>query len=176
VNIPGGNIALTGFMGTGKTTIGRRVAAQLGYRLVDTDQMVVQRAGAEISEIFREHGESHFRKLEAEALQSLADSRELVIATGGGLVTRSENIALLRQLAFVVWLTASEEVIYERVSRNARRPLVQTPNPRETIRDMLAQRAPLYRAAADCTIDTSARSHAEVAAAVIEAAAQQGRA
>ncbi len=157
-------------MGTGKSTIGRLIATKLGYRLVDTDHLVVQRAGCEIAEIFRLHGEEHFRGLETGALRSLENSARQVIATGGGIVTRPENVVLLRRFAFVVWLSASEDVIFERVSRNTKRPLVRTADPRKTIHDLLELRMPLYQAAADFTVDTSSRTHAEAADAVIAAA------
>ena len=165
------NIVLIGFMGSGKSSVGRLIASSLGYRFVDTDHLVIQATGAEISEIFKNHGESYFRDQERIALQSLQQSDRLVIATGGGIVTREENIALLRKLGFVVWLTASEEVIFDRVSRNTKRPLLQTANPRETISHLLAQRKPQYEAAAQFVFDTSEFPHAGIAESIIAAAA-----
>ena len=159
----GENIVLIGFMGSGKSSVGRLIVANLGYRFVDTDHLVVQNSGAEISEIFRIHGEENFRDRERLALDSLGKNARLVIATGGGVVTRPENTPLLRALGFVVWLTASQDTIFERVSRNKKRPLLQTANPRETIANLLVQRTPLYEAAAQFTIDTSGKSHKEIA-------------
>lgn len=164
------SIALVGFMGTGKSTIGRLIATRLHHRLVDTDQLVIARAGIEIAEIFSRDGEAHFRALEADVLRGLDAAGPMIIATGGGLVTNPQSVALLRERAFVVWLTASEEVIFERVSRNDKRPLMRTPDPRATIHDLLAEREPLYAAAADFTLDTSSCSHAEAADAIIAAA------
>lgn len=164
------NIVLIGFMGCGKSSVGRLIAEKLRYRFVDTDQIIVCEAGVPISEIFATHGEDHFRDLETGVLESLRDKRELVIATGGGIVTRARNLPLLRELGFVVWLSADEGVIFERVSRNKRRPLLQTENPRETIRKLLAERMPLYQGAAQITIDTGAGPHGEIAEAVIRAA------
>ncbi len=127
----------------------------------------MERAGLEISEIFACHGEAHFRDLESSALESLAHLDRHVIATGGGIVLREGNCARLRELGFVVGLKASESVIVERVSRNTRRPLLQTGDPPGTIRQMLAERQPLYEAVAQFTIDSSHLTHAEVAAVII---------
>lgn len=168
----GGNIVLIGFMGVGKSSVGRRVATRLGHRFVDVDGMVVAKEGARIPEIFEKRGEAYFRDVEAEAMRSLAGQAGLVIATGGGIVTRSENVAAARALGFVVWLTASEEVIHERVSRTNKRPLLRTDDPRETIARMLAERLPLYAEAADFSIDTSALPHDEVCEQIIAAAAR----
>src|SRR5450432_1892516 len=159
----GENIVLIGFMGSGKSSIGRLIASRLDYRFVDTDHIVVQNSGMDIPEIFRIHGEEYFRGQERLGLASLKNKTRLAIATGGGIVTRGENLPLLRDLGFVVWLTATEEMIFKRVSRNQKRPLLQTPNPRETIAKLLAERRPMYEAAAQLTIDTSGKTHAKIA-------------
>jgi shikimate kinase len=173
------NIILIGFMGSGKSSIGKLIAGRLGYLFVDTDALVVQRAGMEISEIFRTEGEERFRDLETEVLESLRERQRCVVATGGGLVLRKRNRELLDELGFVALLTADEEVIFERVSRNSRRPLLQTENPRETVRALLASRRPAYEAAAQWTLDSTSLSHGQAADAVIAEArrvfAWQGR-
>lgn len=161
------NIVLIGFMGSGKSSIGRLIASKLRYRFVDTDQLVVSGTGMEISELFRLHGEAHFRDEERRALESLKNETRHVIATGGGIVTRLENRPALLELGFVVWLSANEDTIFERISRNTKRPLLQTPNPRETIANLLAERMPLYKSVAHFTIDTSTQSHNAIAEAVI---------
>jgi len=150
-------------MGSGKSSVGRLIARTLGGRFVDTDKIVTERAGQEITEIFAERGELWFRQEETRALHSLLGSNGIVVATGGGIVTVSANRPLLKQLGLVVWLTADEETIWERVSRNKKRPLLHTDNPRDTVRTLLAERNPLYEAAADMQVDTSALTHAEVA-------------
>lgn len=165
------NIVLIGFMGTGKSSIGRLLAAKLGFQLLDTDHLIVQRAGMEIPEIFASHGEAHFRDLETAALESLRARSRCIIATGGGVVVRDANRALLRELGFVVALSANEEVIFERVSRNSRRPLLQTEDPRATVQRLLAERRPLYAEAAQLTVDTSHLTHAQIAGEIIEKAA-----
>ena len=157
------NIVLIGFMGSGKSSVGRLIASKLDQRFLDTDHLIVQQSGQEISEIFKTHGESYFRDQERLTLESLQDTTRCVIATGGGIISRLENIPLLHQLGFVVWLTANEEVIFDRVSRNAKRPLLQTANPRETISNLLVQRNPLYQQAAQFTMDTSDYPHGAIA-------------
>ena len=161
------NIVLIGFMGSGKSSIGRRVAAHFGFQFVDTDAVLVEREGRAIAEIFAGEGEARFRDLETSVLKSLGVRDRCVISTGGGGVLREENRALLRDLGLVVWLTASEDVIFERVSRTNKRPLLHTANPRETVTQLLAARRPLYEAAAQFTVDTTTLTHAAAADAVI---------
>ena len=157
------NVVLVGFMGSGKSSVGRLVARTLGGRFVDTDRLVVDRAGREITDIFAKDGEGYFRQEESRALRSLLGGNGLVVATGGGIVTVPENVPALKELGFVVWLTASEEVLWERVSRNRKRPLLHTENPRETVRALLEKRSPLYATVADMTVDTTGLTHEQVA-------------
>jgi len=161
------NIVLIGFMGSGKSSVGRMIASKLDQRFLDTDHLIVQKSGQEISEIFKAQGESYFRDQERLTLESLQDTTRCIIATGGGIITCPENIPLLHQLGFVVWLTANEEVIFDRVSRSTKRPLLQTANPRETISNLLAQRNPLYHEAAQFTVDTSDYPHGAIAETII---------
>ncbi len=158
---------LIGPMGAGKSSVARELSRLTHRRWVDTDRLVVQQAGAPITEIFADHGEKHFRQLETAALASLADSHRLVVATGGGIITQPENLPLLRALGCVVWLTAEEEVLFERVSRNDRRPLLQTTDPRGTLHTLLENRRPLYEACAHVAVDTSAGSHIQIAETVL---------
>ncbi|MDD5348904.1 MAG: shikimate kinase [Chthoniobacteraceae bacterium] len=166
---PRPNFVLIGFMGSGKSSIGRILATKLGFPMVDTDALVVEAAGMQITDIFAWKGEEVFRDYESKVLRALVDRavHGTVISTGGGIVLRPQNVALLHELGFVVLLTANEDVLFERVSRNKTRPLLHTPNPRETVSQLLAGRAPLYTAAADFTLDTSARSHTQAADAMI---------
>ena len=151
---------LIGFMGTGKTTVGKFASERLGLEFVDTDDLIVEQAGEPIPKIFERLGEEGFRKIETEVLSGLSDRAGCVIATGGGIVTRAENVDLLRKLGFVVWLSATVETIFERVSLNRDRPLLYTDDPLQTITDMLAEREPLYREAADLSVETD-EFHAE---------------
>jgi shikimate kinase len=164
------NVILIGFMGSGKSTIGRRVAAGLRFEFVDTDAMIAENAGKSIREIFAADGESRFRDLESAALQSLANRSRLVISTGGGMVLRPENRALLGKLGFVVWLDAPEESIIERVSRNRERPLLLTENPRETVARLLRERRPVYRETAHLPVKTENLSPEEITHGIIESA------
>ena len=163
----GDNIVLIGPMGAGKTSVARELARLTARRWTDTDKQVVQQAGLAIAEIFAQHGEPHFRRLETEALHSLASAHRLIVATGGGIVTQPGNAALLRTLGCVAFLTATEEVLFERVSRNRQRPLLRTQNPRAALRDLLQRRQPLYVECAHFTLDTSSGTHAEIAQAVL---------
>ncbi len=164
------NLILVGFMGSGKSSIGRMAAQRLRFQFVDTDAIVIERAGMEISEIFAKHGEAHFRDLETRAIESLAARERYVIATGGGAVLREENRTHLRALGFVVLLVAREEIILERVARHSKRPLLHTPDPRATIEHLLAERRPAYEAAAHWTLDTSELTHEQATAALVAAA------
>lgn len=157
-------------MGSGKSSIGRMVAKRMGFQFVDTDKLIEERAGKAIPAIFADQGEEAFRDLETAAIESLAHFSRCVISTGGGAVLRERNRALLRELGFVVLLTASEEVLWDRVSRNKKRPLLQTENPRETLSQILAERREVYEAAAECIVDTSHFSHGRSAQEVIVAA------
>jgi shikimate kinase len=161
------NLILVGFMGSGKSSVGREIARRCQLRFLDTDSMIRKKCGKSISEIFAVDGEAAFREEEHQALLSLRGAHQSVIATGGGIVLASRNRSLLRSLGAVIWLTAEEEVIWERVSRKSTRPLLQTDDPRSTVTKLMAVRNPLYHETAHVTIDTSVLSHQEVATRVL---------
>ncbi len=165
MHLPGSvrNLVLVGFMGSGKSSVGREIARRWGYRFIDTDTAIRQKYRKSIPEIFVSFGEPLFRDEENKALQDLQSSHDSVIATGGGIVLQPRNHPLLRSLGVVVWLTASETVIWERVSRNRNRPLLHTKDPRATISDLMSARYPLYGSVADITVETSGSTHQEVA-------------
>lgn len=156
------NIALVGFMGTGKTSVGHLLARILHFRLVDTDDLIERRTGKKISAVFSEEGEARFREHERAVVEELARFRKTVIAAGGGLVTNPANIVSLKTHALVVCLWAAPEVIWRRVRHQAHRPLLNTPDPLATIRQLLAEREPFYREA-DVLIGTDIRSIKTVA-------------
>ncbi len=156
------NLALIGFMGTGKSSVGQLVAAQLHFSFVDTDQLIESRAGKTISEIFSQAGEKVFRELETQLLLELGRNQNTVISTGGGLSANAANLASLKQHALVVCLWASPEAIWERVRDQTHRPLLQDPDPREKIHQLLAAREPFYRQA-DVLVNTEQRSMKEIA-------------
>jgi shikimate kinase len=165
------NVILIGFMGTGKTTIGQELAPSLNFTFVDTDELIVARSGKSIPEIFADSGEDHFRDLESEALKNLSHESSHVIATGGGIILRPENRALLRKIGFTVWLDASEDTILDRVSHNQERPLLHTPDPRATIAKLLEERRPLYQEASDLVVSTNGLDFNEVVHGIVESAA-----
>jgi shikimate kinase len=150
------------------------LARTLGSRFVDTDRLVIEREQREIAEIFASEGEDYFRQRESEMLRSLLGQSGLVVATGGGIVTGAGNRPALKELGLVVWLTAAEEVIWERVSRNQKRPLLRTENPRETVRTLLERRNPLYESVADMRLDTTQLTHEEVARRIAERMTGEG--
>ena len=155
------NLALVGFMGTGKSSVGQLVATHLHFRFADTDELIEARAGRTISAIFAEEGEAQFREYERAVVEELKTFHRTVIATGGGLVTREENLVSLKTHALVVCLWASPETIWERVRHQGHRPLLQTPEPQTRIRQLLAEREPFYRRA-DVLVNTELRSVKEV--------------
>lgn len=156
------NLALVGFMGVGKSSVAHYLAAQLRFKAVDTDHLIEEKAGRTVSAIFAEFGESTFRELEAQVVQELESRRELVIATGGGMITREENLKSLRSHSLVVCLWAGPETLYERVRHQSHRPLLQTEDPLGRIRELLAEREADYRKA-DVLLSTEHRSPREVA-------------
>ena len=150
----GSNIILTGFMGTGKSTIGKYIAARLGRKFIDTDALIEQKSGKTIAALFMERGEPYFRTLEQEAIAQVCTEEGSVVATGGGALVNEENVRKLKASGTVICLTATPEIILSRVQGNKDRPLLQSDNPLEKIRTLLASRADAY-AKADLTIDTS---------------------
>ncbi len=149
--LAGRSLALVGMMGAGKSTIGRRLAARLRMRFVDAAAEIELAAGMPIPEIFDTHGEPHFRDGEARVIARLLNGGPIVLATGGGAVLREETRARLSERAVSIWLKADAEVILRRVRRRADRPLLQTADPAETIKRLIAEREPIYQQA-DITV------------------------
>lgn len=162
------NIILLGFMGTGKTTVGKKLAEELRRDFLDIDELIEKESGISISEIFFNFGEEYFRQLEAEKAKEVSEYENMVIAAGGGIVLREENIKNLRKNGVLICLSASPEVIIARTKTEKNRPLLNTPYPLETIAELLRFRAPLY-ARADIMIDTSDLTINEVVAKVKKA-------
>ena len=157
------NIILIGFMGTGKTSVGRRLAKRLGWPFVDVDRMIEESAGMSIARIFAERGEAVFRRLERRCIRRVVHCRHHVIATGGGAFADSQSRARLRVSGPVICLTAKPHVILARIEkgRTLRPLLAGSPNPLARIKTLLAARAGAY-AQADMTVETSDRSVEEV--------------
>ncbi|MCX7872018.1 MAG: shikimate kinase [Verrucomicrobiae bacterium] len=160
------NIALIGFMGTGKTTIGRLVASLLNYGFLDTDHLIEMRVGKKISQIFQEEGEAKFREYERQAVDELSTFRRMVFATGGGLGANLDNLQKIKTHSLIVCLWASPETIYERVKTQTHRPLLCVPDPLASIKDLLSKREPVYRQA-DILISTDYFSPRDVAQKIV---------
>jgi len=166
--LEGLNLYLVGMMGSGKSTAGRHLAELLGYRFLDADTSIEQVAGRSIPELFASEGEAGFRALEAAVLNQIASWHSLVVATGGGVVTRPENWGQLHQ-GVVIWLDAPEALLLARLRCDATpRPLLQTADPAARLTALLAERQPLY-AQADLHIVQDGRPADQVAAQILEA-------
>ncbi len=156
------NLALIGFMGTGKSSTGQILAHQLGFRFLDTDALIEERAGTSITEIFAQHGEPAFRELEGRVVAELASLSDTVISTGGGLGANETHLASLKTHALVACLWAGPDAIWQRVRHQAHRPLLSGPDAADRIRILLQQREPVYRQA-DLLVNTEMRSVKDVA-------------
>lgn len=165
------NIILVGYMGCGKTTVGKTLAELMRYKFTDTDELIEAQEGRSISDIFAKDGEQKFRAMETALLKKmLRDKRRgLVIATGGGMPVREENRPLLKKLGTVVYMRVKSETVYERIKGDTTRPLLQCENPLERIREMLQNRTPAYEAAAELIIDVDSLTQQAAAEEIIRA-------
>ncbi len=161
------NIVITGFMGTGKSTIGRILAQKLGYDFIDMDALIEDRQGRTIREIFEREGESYFRQLESDLCRELAGWWRYVIATGGGTLTNPENLAVFRAKNLVICLDCDPEILWLRLSASEDRPMLDSADKKARLLALLAQRQPAY-AKIEHHIDTT---HRNVEAIVAEARA-----
>ncbi len=161
-------IFLIGPMGAGKTTIGKQLANQLGLEFVDSDQEIQSRTGVDIPTIFEYEGEEGFRDREQSAIDDLTQLEQRVLATGGGAVLRPANRQNLSARGIVVYLECSPEQQFERTYRDRKRPLIQTDDPLESLRELMATREPLYRETADYVVSTEGRSASAVAREILE--------
>jgi shikimate kinase len=158
------NVVLIGYRGTGKSTVGKIVAARLGRTVVSTDAEIVKLAGQNIPEIVAQHGWNYFRDLESQICQELAGRDGLVIDTGGGAILRSQNVEALKKTGTLFWLTASIDTITKRIGRDTQRPsLTGVKSFVDEIQDVLRERTPKYEAAADHIIATDGRSIVQIA-------------
>lgn len=166
------NIVLIGFMGTGKSSVGRALHQNLGYQLIDTDQSIEKQTGKTIPDIFAKDGESVFRNLETQLLEQLISSKisKHIISTGGGMICKPQNRSMLRQLGFVVWLRCTPQDILERTSKNSNRPLLQCDNPLQAIEELLHERTPFYAETAHLEVNTTGLSLDEVSCGILESA------
>ncbi len=163
------NVVLIGYRGTGKSTVGKAVAAKLGRQVVSTDREIVRRAGSSIADIVAAHGWDYFRDLESTVCRDLAGQDNLVIDTGGGAVLRQQNVDVFKRNGRLIWLTASVATIAARIGGDTQRPsLTGTKSHVEEIQEVLAERIPKYQSAADVILATDGRSIDELAATILQ--------
>lgn len=161
------NIVLTGFMGTGKTAVGRELSRLLNMKLVDVDTEIEKYRQMTINEIFKQFGELRFREMETEMIRKLSERKDVIISTGGGAVLRQENLDVLRKQGIIVCLMAMPETILKRTSHGSHRPLLQVEDPFEKIKELLDFRRPFYEKA-DIMIDTDGKTPRQIAEEIIE--------
>lgn len=167
------NIFLIGPMGAGKSTIGRQLAQQLHMEFLDSDSVIEQRTGADISWVFDVEGEDGFRKREANIIDELTQEQGIILATGGGSVINKENRNHLSARGIVVYLETTIDKQVARTQRDKKRPLLQNDNPRKTLEDLAAVRNPMYEDIADYTIHTDDQSAKVVASKIISLLEEQ---
>jgi shikimate kinase len=155
-------ISLIGFMGAGKSAVGRELSRRIGWPRHDTDEIIREQFGISIPDVFARHGEPAFRDAETALLKTLRRGIPGIVVTGGGIILRTQNVQLLRGMGRIVWLDADEQVLWQRVSKHSTRPLLQTPDPRARFAELLREREPLYQSAADYRINTTSNSIAQV--------------
>jgi shikimate kinase len=167
------NIVLIGYRGTGKSSVGKLLAERSGRALISTDAEVVRRAGQLIPDIVKQHGWDHFRDLESDVCRDLAGKDQLIIDTGGGAILRQANVARLKTNGMLFWLTADVSTIASRIGGDTQRPsLTGTKSFVEEIEDVLRERLPKYKAAADHTIATDRKTVTDIADAIMQTIAQ----
>ncbi len=157
------NIILIGFMGSGKSTVGRLLAKNLGAKFIDLDEVIEKEEGKSITEIFETEGEGYFRKLESKAVMNLKGLSSTVVACGGGVIKSEDNVKKLKELGKIVYLAADLDVLVERATMSPTRPLLRGADPMERARGIFEARRSLYEAAADLIVDTSSLTPSEAA-------------
>ncbi|MHA2131758.1 MAG: shikimate kinase [Promethearchaeota archaeon] len=166
------NIALIGFMATGKTTVGKALVEYLGssYSFIETDQIIVEMVGKSIPRIFSEEGEDKFRDYEIIACESASKLEKVVISCGGGVVLNSVNIENLRKNCYIILLDASSDEIFKRAIKDGKenRPVINKENPRLEIKNVLDYRKPYYKAATDITIQTTGKKIETIVSEIVE--------
>jgi shikimate kinase len=161
------NIVLTGFMGTGKTVVGKELARLLHRKLIDIDTEIEKSQKMTINEIFRRFGEPRFREIETEMIRNVSKKKNVIISTGGGAVLKQENVNALREAGIIICLMATHETILQRTSKNSQRPLLLVENPLERIKRLLEFRMPYYNKA-DIIVDTAEKTPLQIAEEIIE--------
>lgn len=162
-----GNIYLVGFMATGKTVVGRKLAERKAREFVDLDDLIERREKQSIADVFAQKGEAYFRQAESAVLAETAKKDNLIVACGGGIVINKDNVDVMKASGKIICLTADVDVLLKRSAGLSHRPLLNIDNPRKRIESLLKERAPFYESA-DETIDTSGLSIGEVVTKIYE--------
>jgi len=155
------NIILTGFMGTGKTLVGKKLAKGLKMSYLDTDELIENREKTKISQIFQEKGEDYFRRVETKIIKEVSSLDRCVISTGGGAILKKENLVALKRKGVIICLSANPKVILKRTRKSQNRPLLKSKDPKSAVEDLLSQRRSFYEKA-DFEVDTSELATSEV--------------
>jgi shikimate kinase len=161
------NLILTGFMGTGKTEVGRELTRLLTMRLIDIDTEIEKSVKMSINQIFKQFGEQKFREIETEMIEKVSCEKNVIISTGGGAVLKQENVDALKKTGIVICLMAAPGTILRRTSESSERPLLQVEKPFEKINELLNFRKPFYEKA-DMMIDTEDKTPLQIAEEIIE--------
>jgi shikimate kinase len=173
-SLNGRSIVLVGLMGAGKSTVGRRLAQKLGLEFTDADVEIERAAGKTVPDIFRDHGEAYFREGERKVIARLLDSGPQVLATGGGAFMNEETRHNIASRGISVWLRADMNLLMKRVRRRDNRPLLKAEDPEEVMRQLIAQRYPVY-GQADVTVESRDVPHNSIVSDVIRALAARER-
>ena len=152
------NIVLIGFMGSGKTTVGKLLANELGAGFIDIDEKIVEQEGKTINEIFETQGEPAFRELETQYLEKLLTKKNKVISTGGGIILKEENVSLMKRIGTIIFLHSDEEQLIRHLEGDQNRPLLKADDYRARVKELLSQRESKYLNAADMIIQTTGNS------------------
>ncbi|MGM0508516.1 MAG: shikimate kinase [Fusobacteriota bacterium] len=156
------NIILTGYMGSGKTTIGKELSKRLDMKFIDTDELIVKKAGMSINKIFEKHGEQKFRDIETEVAKDMKNINNSIISTGGGIILKEENVKALKKAGEIFLLWASSETLYDRLKDKEDRPLLKVPDPEKKIKEMLEKRKDKYQKSMDYKINVDKKNILEV--------------
>jgi len=153
------NIVLIGYRGSGKSTVGRRLAARLKLKFVDIDDLIEERQGVPISDIVKSHGWGHFRKLERNTIEEIARGDDLIIAPGGGAVLDTDNVTALRKNGLIIWLKAEKQSLLKRMNQDpgtgTRRPTLTGKGTSDELKEVMSLREPIYEQVSEIQIDTS---------------------
>lgn len=168
------NIFLIGYMGTGKSTVAAFISKEYGFDVMEMDEMLVQKEGMSVSDIFRNHGEEYFREVETNLLKKICMLTNQVVSCGGGVVLRSQNIEEMKKCGTIVLLSARPETILERVKGDSSRPLLQGNKNLAFITDMLEQRRPKYEGAADIVVQTDGKRVSDICKEIFDKIERRG--